>query len=119
MSFLRGEREGVDRVDALLADGRAATCGPVVAELLSGCRSRGEYRRLEQLLSGLSWVDDPVDRWPRVADARYRLARNGFQVSTIDVLIAIIAEGGGCPLLTRDSDFDRIREAVPFELIRF
>ena len=116
VDFFRGGRDVVRRVDAALAKDRVAVCGPVVAEVLSGARTRADFVRVKDAFEGLTLLPDPVDSWPRVAEARFSLARRGTQASLVDVLIALTAADAGHALLTRDADFRRIASVIPVEL---
>jgi predicted nucleic acid-binding protein len=107
------------RVGELLDEGAALICGPVAAELLSGARTSGEYALLRHLAGGLESLPDPEGAWSRVAEYRFALARSGFLVGLIDLLIAATALDAGLTLLTRDRDFARIRTVVPIELDLF
>ena len=48
--------EVAEAVDTALAEGRAAVCTVVAAELLTRCRTTAEYRRMELLLAALTWL---------------------------------------------------------------
>lgn len=119
IAFFRGERAAVERIDALLAEGDAAVCGPTFAELVSGAPSPAESRRLGLLLGGLEWLDPAAGVWQRVAAARFALARRGKQAALVDLYIASTAADHGADLLTRDRDFEDIANAVPLQLRRF
>ncbi len=116
IDFFRGVRDVVRRVDAALERDRVAVCGPVVAEVLSGTRTRADFARVKAAFEGLDLLPDPSDPWPRVAETRFALARRGAQVALVDVLIALTTAEAGHVLLTRDSDFRRIATVVPVEL---
>ena len=60
----------VDALGLLLRDGLVCTHGLIRAELLSGTKSLGDYRRLNEGLSALDDLPDPPDLWDRVALAR-------------------------------------------------
>lgn len=116
IDFFRGERAAVRRVDALLADGDAALCGPVLAEVLSGATSRGAYDGLRDLLNALPTLQPSPEVWGKVAETRFGLARAGRQVAILDLLIAWTAVDSGVPLLTRDRDFRVLADRIPLEL---
>ena len=116
IDFFRGARDVVRRVDAALDKDRIAVCGPVVAEVLSGARTRADFVRVKEALDGLALLPDPADPWPRVAETRFALARRGTQAALVDILIALTAADARHVLLTRDSDFRRIAEVVPVEV---
>ena len=118
IDFFRGKPDVVRRMDAALDHDRVAVCGPIVAEVLSGTRTRADFARVKDAFEGLTLLPDPIDAWPRVGEARFALARRGTQAALIDVLIAMTAAEAGHALLTRDSDFRRIAAVVPVELAR-
>ncbi len=119
IAFFRGERQAVERVDPLLAEGDAAVCGPTYAELVSGAPSPTESRRLAMLLGGLEWLEPAPEIWQRIAAARFALARNGKQSALVDLYIASTAADHGADLLTRDRDFAAIATVVPLQLRHF
>jgi len=116
IDFFRGTRDVVRRVDAALDKDRIAVCGPVVAEVLSGARTRADFVRLKDAFEGLALLPEPADSWLRVAEARFALARRGTQAALVDILIALTAANAGHLVLTRDSDFRRIAAVVPVEI---
>ena len=116
IAFLRGEPPAVRRIDPLLARGRAATWGPIAAEVLSGAPSRKDFDVLKRVFHGLDWLTDPPALWDRVAEHRFALARRGYQASLVDLMIALSALDAGHALLTRDSDFRTIQSVIPIEV---
>lgn len=119
VAFLRGEKAAVQRIDPLLAEGRVAIAGAVYAEVLSGTASRADFELLGRLLEGLEWLPEPANLWERVAEARFTLARRGFQAAILDLIIAFCALEASHILLTRDRDFSRIQTVLAFELELF
>jgi predicted nucleic acid-binding protein len=88
----------------------------VLAEVLSGAGSRAEVDRLKDLLAGLERLPDPTDLWDQAAEARYTLARKGYQASLVDLVIALTCLDAGSTLVTRDRDFRAISRVVPLEV---
>ena len=86
------------------------------AEILSGTRTRKEFERLRELLAGLTRLVEPDGIWELVAEARYGLARRGFQCAVVDLIIALTATHAGHALLARDRDFKLIRTTLDFDL---
>lgn len=119
ISFFRGDRSAVRRIDSLLADGTAAVTGPIVAEVLSGAVTRAEFERLKELFDGLERLADPPELWDRVAEARYELARGGHQGALVDLSIAVTCHGARDRLVTRDRDFRAIARVIPLEIELF
>lgn len=114
-AFIEFSRDGsstvADDVDAVIARGLAAVCSVVAAEVLSGCRTLGEYREMELLLSGLEWLPVTDECWTRAAALGYNLRRAGITVPLTDRLIAVIARLHGADLLHCDAHFALIGEA--------
>jgi len=97
-------------VDRLIADGLAATTGPVVAELLGGTKTRREFGELAAGLSALPRLDPQPPIWDKVAEFAFQLRRKGISVPMVDVLIMTVAWENGCGLLHADRHFDLIAE---------
>lgn len=116
VAFLRGDSAAVRRIDPLLAEGRLAIAEAVYAEILSGTSSRRDFDLLSGVLKGLEWLPEPRELWERTAEARFALARRGFQTAVLDLVIAFCALQARHTLLTRDRDFARIQTVVPVEL---
>lgn len=114
----RGETPAAAALGGLLDKGLACTHGLIRAEILSGARSDRDYRALRLGLSALPDAPDPPQPWERVALARYRLARQGFQASLADLLVAATASYHGLAVFTLDAAFSRIRSVMPLELFR-
>jgi predicted nucleic acid-binding protein len=119
IDFFRGQAQAVSRIDALLADDRAATTGMIVAEIVSGARTRADYDALRQHLAALPRLATPSVLWERVAETRFTLARQGVQSHLVDLAIAITAAAAGHRLLTRDRDFVAIARAITLDLDLF
>ena len=95
-------------VTAAIADGRAAICHVVAAELLSGCRSKSEYREIELVLGGLAWLPLTDECWTRAAALGFNLRRAGVTVPLTDRLVVVTARLHEAELLHRDAHFDLI-----------
>ncbi len=97
----------LQRVDALLAEGRVALVPPVRTELLGGTRSPAEWERLRTRLGGLPMIPVLDEDWEQVAAWAFQLRRRGLTVPTVDLLIAAPAHRAKAILLHADADFDR------------
>jgi predicted nucleic acid-binding protein len=100
------------QVDVLIENEQAATCEPVVLELLYSARNVKEFRQIRTRLGVLE--NCPVDAaaWSRAFEVYEDLAARGGshqrQVKHMDLLIAAAAETAGVGVLHCDEDFDRI-----------
>lgn len=87
-----------------------ATCGVVLAEFFQGLRRDASFRRLEPYFRAMPLLSpSPAGTYLRAARLFRDLQRDGTTVrSTIDCLIACLAEEHGCRLLAKDRDMERI-----------
>jgi len=95
-------------VRAAVADGRAAVCQVVVAELLTGCRTLAEFRKTRLVLAGLAWLPLTDECWTRAAALGFNLRRAGATVPLTDRLVVVTARLHGVEVLHCDAHFDLI-----------
>lgn len=86
------------------------TCGVVAAEVLQGFRSARIVATVERHFSEMEWLTPQEPATYLAAAALFRALRSrGITIrSTIDCLIACLAEAGGALLLHKDQDLGRI-----------
>jgi predicted nucleic acid-binding protein len=86
------------------------TCGIVVAEVFQGLRREKTRDQIAELFGQLTFLEAAgIDLYFRAAEIYRSLRREGRTVrSTIDCLIAVIAEQNGCGVLARDRDLEAI-----------
>jgi len=94
----------------LLDENRVAIAGPIVLELLQGCRSEAEREKLESRFQGLHWLPLEDRHWYEAGRLAFALRRIGVTVGAIDALIATLSEANHIPLLQRERDFARIAQ---------
>lgn len=89
------------------------TCGVVVAEVFQGLRKDEGRARLADLFRDLAYLEPAgVDLYFRAADLYRALRRRGKTIrSTIDCVIAVLAEEHGCSVLARDRDMETILQS--------
>ncbi len=98
----------IDRIDALLANGQAATSGPVRVELLRGARGDADFRTLDTMLSGLAVLPVTEAACSLAGRIGFGMRRQGVTAPAIDLLIAAVAIQHDAVLLHRDADFTTI-----------
>lgn len=112
VEFLNGARSPhADAVDALLrGDDEPCTCGIVVAEVFQGLRRDATRKAIERSFRAMPFIEpEGPDIYLRAAEVYRRLRERGVTIrSTIDCIIAVMAEEGGCALLSRDRDLDAL-----------
>jgi predicted nucleic acid-binding protein len=92
------------------SDLELCTCGLIVAEVTQGLRHEPSFREVVDRLQDLIFLEpDGYGTYVRAADVYRRLRQRGTTVrSTIDCLIAALAEEQGCAILARDRDLAAI-----------
>jgi predicted nucleic acid-binding protein len=112
VDFLNGyPSPASDALEALLrGDDDACTCGIVVAEVFRGLRRDRQRESIRRSFEDMIFLEPHGIRLYLRATELFRALRaRGTTVrSTIDCVIAAIAEAEGCGLLARDGDMDAI-----------
>ena len=101
-------------IEALQAGHSFAVCVPVLTEMLFGIsilpRAAANLAEWERLKPNFRfYIPDIVDA-EKAAALQVALRRRGWQLETIDALVAIIAERYQLILLTKDKDFTQVPE---------
>ncbi len=115
VDFLNGfPSPAADALEELLrGDDDVCTCGIVVAEVFQGLRRTRGREAIRRSFEDMIFLEPPGSRlYFRAADLFRSLRERGTTVrSTVDCIIATIAEDGGCALLARDRDMDAILDS--------
>ncbi len=99
--------------DLLRGDDDVCTCGIVVAEVFQGLRRAEGRDAIGRSFEELVFLEPSGIRlYQRAAELYRALREKGRTVrSTVDCIIAAIAEDAGCALLARDRDMDAILDS--------
>ena len=112
IEFLNGNESWIaDRVSTLLGgEDDICTCGLIVTEVLQGLRRDAGVSEVAALFEELTFLShEGIAPYLRAAELYRQLRRRGITVrSTIDCLIATLAEDHGCVILARDRDLEAI-----------
>jgi hypothetical protein len=112
VDFLNGypSKERAALASLIASDEEICTCGVIVSEVFQGLKQDKGRKDLERLFRKLVFLEPSgVEPYLRAADIYRNLRRLGHTVrSTIDCLIAVVAEEGGCHVLARDRDLTTI-----------
>ena len=106
-----------DRLEDALEAGSIVTPPLVVAELLSGVKTK-DRESIVELLSDLELAATPFSHWAAVGDLRGGLQRRGLSVSTSDAQVAQCALDRDALLLSQDAIFTRIAALVPLRVAK-
>ena len=96
--------------DLFTRDDEICTCGVVVAEVFQGLRKEKGRSELSDLFRDLTYLETTgIELYFRAADLYRALRQRGKTIrSTIDCVIAVLAEEHGCAVLARDGDMEMI-----------
>lgn len=113
--FFNGYPSAHERTLSRLVAGQdeVCTCGVVVAEVFQGLRQERGRAEVIGLFRKLLFLEPSgINAYFRAADLYRSLRRRGITVrSTVDCLIAVIAEENDCDVLARDRDLDAILQS--------
>lgn len=107
--------------ELLSGDDDACTCGIVVAEVFQGLRRTEGRDAIRRSFEDLIFLEPSGLRlYLRAAELYRALREKGTTVrSTVDCIIAAIAEDTGCALLARDRDIDAILDSGLVKAVRW
>jgi predicted nucleic acid-binding protein len=115
VDFLNGfPSPAADALDELLrGDDDVCTCGIVVAEVFQGLRRNREREAIRRSFDDMLFLEPSgIHPYLRAAGLFRALRERGTPVrSTVDCILAALAEEGGCFLLARDRDMDAILDS--------
>jgi predicted nucleic acid-binding protein len=115
VDFLNGhesaERQAV--ADLIAGQDEICTCGVIAAEVFQGLRHDKGRKELQEMFRNLVFLEPSgIDPYFRAAEVYRLLRERGITVrSTIDCLIAVIAEEHDCSVLARDRDLHAILQS--------
>jgi len=112
VDFLNGypSPERTALVELIAGQEEICTCGIVVSEVFQGLRRDRGRGELARLFSDLVFLEPSgIDLYFRAAEVYRALRRRGTTVrSTVDCVVATLAEESGCSVLARDRDMEAI-----------
>lgn len=112
VDFLNGHPSPFNHalIELIEGEDEVCTCGIVVAEVFQGLRRDKGRGQLERLFQELQFLEPSgIELSFRAAELYRALRRRGTTVrSTIDCLVAVLAEENSCYVLARDRDLEAI-----------
>ncbi len=99
-------------VASLVGRREAAYCGLIEFELLAGARTPRDEEYLHITFEICLRLEMKESLWGEAGHAQFQLSRKGKRVGLGDLLIATVARAHNVPVLTRDADFERIRDLI-------
>ncbi len=113
----QGDAELGHMVRDLILNGRVLLPGIIKVELLRGAKNKKEYKMLDELLKGLTYLTVQDSFWDKLAEFSFNLFRKGVSVPLTDTYIAQVCIENKAPLLHRDKHFDLIATHSDLELL--
>jgi len=113
-----GYQQIKEQLKKLLDNHAVATAGPIVFELLQGCRSAKERRTLREHIEGLHWLVTEDQHWFQAGEMANDLRQQGITVSAMDALIATPAQTYCCQLMHLDQDYEYIAKHTDLSLFQ-
>lgn len=95
-------------IDLLIDENELALVGPVLSELLQGCRTAGEANTILDHVSALTFLEMDFSLWRRTGELSSSLRRRGTTVPLMDIVIAALAMEHDAEVFTTDPHFEKI-----------
>jgi len=95
-------------IDLLIDENELALVGPVLSELLQGCRTAGEANTILDHVSALTFLEMDFSLWRRTGELSSSLRRRGTTVPHMDIVIAVLAMEHDAEVFTTDPHFAKV-----------
>ena len=106
--FNRDSSQPGDLLQQLLLEGRAATTGIILTELLQGAKLEKEFEAILSIVSAVPVLEATLDTWVQAGRISFGLRRKGITIPTTDLVIATIAIQNECQVFSLDPHFNKI-----------
>lgn len=119
MALRRGavsEGPEVSELTELIRELRVQLIGPVRQEILSGIKSRAQFKRLRDHLRPFPDLELTTRDFESAAEFHNLCRSKGIQGSNTDFLICSVAVRHQMPVFTVDADFANFRQYLPIKL---
>ncbi len=117
ITFFRGKDPSlVDLIGTLLKSGKAIYTGIIALELINGAKGNKELEVLRDTFDAMQCVPITEKTYLSAGKLGYDVARKGYTLSAVDLLIAQTAIESGSSLMTYDEHFSVIAKHGPLKL---
>ncbi len=106
----------VQRLGALIEDGRVAMLGPIRQELLSGIKTQAQFESLKHILSAFPDEKLEAKDYELAANSFNACRQQGIRGSNTDFLICAVSLDKQWPIFSLDKDFERYQKCLPLKL---
>ncbi len=115
--FRRKDPERHELVATLLREGRATGTGIITLELLRGAKTTKELTIVSELFETMEMVYQSPATYVDAGKMGYDLARKGYTLGVVDLIIAQLAIENDLSLLTLDKHFMIIAKNFALNLL--
>ena len=106
--FNRDSSQPGDLLQQLLLEGKAATTGIILTELLQGAKLEKEFEAILSIVSAVPVLEATLDTWVQAGRISFGLRRKGITIPTTDLVIATVAIQNECQVFSLDPHFNKI-----------
>ena len=106
--FNRDSSQPGDLLQQLLLEGKAATTGIILTELLQGAKLEKEFEAILSIVSAVPVLEATLETWVQAGRISFGLRRKGITIPTTDLVIATIAIQNECQVFSLDPHFNKI-----------
>ena len=106
--FNRDSSQPGDLLQQLLLEGRAATTGIILTELLQGAKLEKEFEAILSIVSAVPVLEATLETWVQAGRISFGLRRKGITIPTTDLVIATVAIQNECQVFSLDPHFNKI-----------
>lgn len=117
IDFFRKKEPLYSRVLKLLDEDKICCNGIVLAELIQGAKSRKEVKTLNDFAYVFPFLEESGKTWEKAGELSFSLKKAGKQVGLSDCYIAVAAHQEKAGILTLDTHFITIKEALDIILL--
>lgn len=119
IAFFRGkDAHLIERIAALLKSEKAVYTGIIALELINGAKGNKELQVLHDAFDTMQCIPVTEPTYLRAGKLGYEVARKGFTLSAVDLLIAQTAIENSISLMTYDEHFAVIADHSALMLIK-
>ncbi len=117
IEYLRGNSlSNLDRVQVAVREKSVYYNGIVLTELLSGVHSKKQGEKIEDILSGITYLPLKYPDFKKAGEIRNKLFKKGFSISTPDSLIVSHIMVYQLTFITLDSFFMKVSDLVGIDV---
>lgn len=115
--FRNKDSRFIDKLELLLESERAVYTGIVTIELINGAKGKKELQVLKNIFDAMEMFSEKESTHLNAGKLGYEIARKGYTLGVVDLLIAQIAIENSLSLLTLDEHFKIIAKYSELRLL--